>query len=1026
MAWALSICEGRSYDIMVRSAELTLALQQFVALQATFEKNDSYSPWRHLISPPQQVALRALALDLQDSNRNVKELVDVASQLKEDRNAGADAYREATEKMRQGYIQPLWARSGDSVPPRPPPATWLVLVSDAGRSSSATLARYERVYGFAPFGGAPHEVSVLPLAVDRGTFQAGATAVAGQVLLIGSGNIPDDRLFMGWLTDAGAQRIIFFDPYLSASDYQASAPLPSSVVYVDQGAAAERAAAYAGCCAAVVRGTVTELDNHFLWEAAAMGVPPLGNFLPAAGSWSAEQCKSAWQALQQGASPRPVPDIVDWSAIPPLFEAALMAAPAATRHSTAPTYRMQPHRVAQFRSFEKANAEAVRAATGSKAIALLSPGDTADYTPEVKTFLQRYEAVFCDIQENAEFIVPLVTNRLPSQEFNVGDVMATCQDLLTGDAPLHIDIIHLGDSNERIFAVKSALDGLFDRWRATGSKTVRVPRVVIHVNKRYEGGSLSRRQIGVSVATDAIVGGIELDAQGRYTLQWLGKQGYGSERGRVYLYPFHGAVGFDGDEMDYSLLPHMLARNEIDLLCSVDPFLVGGVAARTLWAKKSVPVVGMLHSIHSAGGATEVIFQLLTGSTFPFDAVISPSRCGADAYAGLFAAASEWLGRTIPAPPHYQGRLEVIPYGIDASYYHGLDRASCRGALGVAHDAIVLVSVGRFNKQEKADLLPLLLAVKELRRRHPKVVLILAGGRSKDPYPDKLRNMAQNLEINDCVTLRENIGADDKILLYGAADIFVTISDNIQETYGLTLLEAMAAGKPVVASGWNGYREIVRHGQTGFLVPTFTVPPPNYLEQVQRIAESIGGYGHRDLHESVVVEPQALVHYLEQLISQPELCRTMGQEGQRICSADYDQLKQARKTGDLLLELIAVADKTPWAPAPNLVPFADPVHKRFAHYPSAGQLSDSDMLTVGQWGHDSEVQQVITRALDINSRSEQSFMTAILKAAGDHPTISMGDLAAALVNDDYDIDIIRPRIARCLKYGLLSVVQKRS
>ena len=44
---------------------------------------------------------------------------------------------------------------------------------------------------------------------------------------------------------------------------------------------------------------------------------------------------------------------------------------------------------------------------------------------------------------------------------------------------------------------------------------------------------------------------------------------------------------------------------------------------------------------------------------------------------------------------------------------------------------------------------------------------------------------------------------------YAAADIFVSLSDNIQETFGLTPVEAMAAGLPVVASDWDGYRETI-------------------------------------------------------------------------------------------------------------------------------------------------------------------------------------------------------------------------
>ena len=48
----------------------------------------------------------------------------------------------------------------------------------------------------------------------------------------------------------------------------------------------------------------------------------------------------------------------------------------------------------------------------------------------------------------------------------------------------------------------------------------------------------------------------------------------------------------------------------------------------------------------------------------------------------------------------------------------------------------------------------------------------------------------------------------------------MSLVDNTQETFGLAVAEAMAAGLPVVASNWNGYRDLVRHGVDGYLVPS--------------------------------------------------------------------------------------------------------------------------------------------------------------------------------------------------------------
>ena len=66
----------------------------------------------------------------------------------------------------------------------------------------------------------------------------------------------------------------------------------------------------------------------------------------------------------------------------------------------------------------------------------------------------------------------------------------------------------------------------------------------------------------------------------------------------------------------------------------------------------------------------------------------------------------------------------------------------------------------------------------------------------------------------------EPVSEELKRQALSSADIALSLVDNTQETFGLAVAEAMAAGLPVVASNWNGYRDLVRHGVDGYLVPT--------------------------------------------------------------------------------------------------------------------------------------------------------------------------------------------------------------
>ena len=64
---------------------------------------------------------------------------------------------------------------------------------------------------------------------------------------------------------------------------------------------------------------------------------------------------------------------------------------------------------------------------------------------------------------------------------------------------------------------------------------------------------------------------------------------------------------------------------------------------------------------------------------------------------------------------------------------------------------------------------------------------------------------------------------ENKKLTFLAGDIFISLSDNIQETFGLTPLEGMASGLPVIVSDWNGYKDTVKDKENGFRIKTISL-----------------------------------------------------------------------------------------------------------------------------------------------------------------------------------------------------------
>ena len=147
-----------------------------------------------------------------------------------------------------------------------------------------------------------------------------------------------------------------------------------------------------------------------------------------------------------------------------------------------------------------------------------------------------------------------------------------------------------------------------------------------------------------------------------------------------------------------------------------------------------------------------------------------------------------------------------------------------RRSLDVADDEVAVLYVGRLSHHAKAHPFPMFRAASEAARASGRRVhLILAGWAAHPAVHDAFVDGARLFAANVRTSLVDGRDPQTRRRVWHAADVFVSPSDNIQETFGLAVLEAMASGLPVVASDWDGYRDLVDHGRTGFLVPTAMV-----------------------------------------------------------------------------------------------------------------------------------------------------------------------------------------------------------
>ena len=125
---------------------------------------------------------------------------------------------------------------------------------------------------------------------------------------------------------------------------------------------------------------------------------------------------------------------------------------------------------------------------------------------------------------------------------------------------------------------------------------------------------------------------------------------------------------------------------------------------------------------------------------------------------------------------------------------------------------------------------------------------------------------------------------------WAAADLFLSLSDNIQESFGITPIEAMAAGLPCIVSDWNGYRDTVTEHETGFRAPTWMGPAGITAELSRALDRDTVTYdrfiGGVSLVTAVDVDDSARA--IATLAQDTDLRRSMAEAGISRARAVYD------------------------------------------------------------------------------------------------------------------------------------------
>lgn len=354
------------------------------------------------------------------------------------------------------------------------------------------------------------------------------------------------------------------------------------------------------------------------------------------------------------------------------------------------------------------------------------------------------------------------------------------------------------------------------------------------------------------------------------------------------------------------------------------------------------PLVSVQHSLSTSISMRDIFSVLNTAPTFPYDVLVCPSHASAAALNNLLRFSGEQVG----LGSGYQGRVTVIPLPVDTDYFCPGDKLRARRTLNLPKDEFVILYLG-YCSLSKSDLLPLISAIHLLQQRKPaKRLRLVVAGTSDTRHLADLRQEAARQGV--AFTSKQELTKAEVRELYQASDLFVSLSDTMTESFGLTPVEAMACGLPQIVSGWNGYSETVAHEITGFLLPTTW----RHSSSMASLNDDLLGdeYAVIRTAQAISVELEDLVERMHTFLTNEAFRVEASQASRKRAITVYSEAAIASQYKSLWKELACIEAATSYPKAGSTFGSID-YHRCFAHY--AGTVTTADtVLGIGPLGKD--------------------------------------------------------------------------
>ncbi len=244
-------------------------------------------------------------------------------------------------------------------------------------------------------------------------------------------------------------------------------------------------------------------------------------------------------------------------------------------------------------------------------------------------------------------------------------------------------------------------------------------------------------------------------------------------------------------------------------------FFMSGMVAQQVKRTLGIPFVMTFHALgrvrrlnqKEADAFPDIRFAIEEGLMRDADRIVAECPQDKQDMEQLYHAPSE--------------RIDIVPCGFDPDEFRPVT-LDVRQQLGLARDEFIILQLGRLVQRKGID--NVIRATALLNREQGVAArLLVVGGNEERPDPvgtpelGRLMRLAEQLGIEQQVTFTGQRRREQVRYYYSAADVFVTTP--WYEPFGITPVEAMACGTPVVGTAVGGIKTTVVDGETGFLVP---------------------------------------------------------------------------------------------------------------------------------------------------------------------------------------------------------------